>query len=73
MSATILSNVLYQIFSVKANYWLSEWANVAEKYNNTDDDDHVTIQYKYLSVYALFGVGQGKIGSTSCHHPSYGF
>lgn len=65
MGVTTLANLFYQIFSVKANYWLSEWASIAENSNKTNDDDHLTTQYRYLSIYALFGLGQGRISSFS--------
>ena len=54
---TVLTNVLYQIFSASADYCLSAWSSDAKTLNTTDD--RMAIQYKYLGTYAVLGVGQG--------------
>lgn len=51
--ATVLLNVLFQVFTVSSNLWLSKWSN--DKNASTSKRD------VYLGVYGALGVGQGKI------------
>lgn len=52
--ATIVLNMVFQTFSIGSNVWLSKWSSDEEAANDTSKRNI------YLSVYALFGVGQGE-------------
>lgn len=52
--ATIVLNMVFQTFSIGSNVWLSKWSSDEEAANDTSKRN------TYLSVYALFGVGQGE-------------
>lgn len=51
-------NVLFQVFSIGANFWLNLWTIQNEKSNDTSSSETRDL---YLGVYGGFGIGQGKI------------
>ena len=51
-------NVLFQVFSIGANFWLNSWTIENEASNTTSDFEKRDL---YLGVYGGFGIGQGKI------------
>lgn len=56
--ATIIMNILYQVFSIGANFWLNSWTIENEATNTTGD---IEKRDMYLGVYGAFGIGQGKL------------
>lgn len=50
---TILLIIVFQIFSVGSNVWISKWSSDKTVGNNTEKRD------MYIAVYAAFGVAQG--------------
>ena len=56
LAVTIITNILCQVFTVASDYWLSAWSS-----DKGPSADGVSKQYKYMLVYASFGVSQGKI------------
>lgn len=56
--STILLNVVYQLFSIGSNIWLSVWSSDTTTVVNGVQDMGKTDMY--LAVYGAFGVGQGK-------------
>nr|CAD7454509.1 unnamed protein product [Timema tahoe] len=56
--ATLLFNIVFQIFSIGSNVWLSEWSkNVNMQKNNTSGGVEIS-RNVFLSVYAALGFGQ---------------
>lgn len=56
--STILLNVVYQLFSIGSNIWLSVWSSDTTTVVNGVQDMGKTDMY--LAVYGAFGVGQGE-------------
>lgn len=61
---TITMNAVFQSFSIGANYWMSEWSDDAKMVNENGTVDS-GIRNKYVSVYALLGLGQGMYHNAS--------
>lgn len=55
--ATIIMNILFQAFSIGANFWLNLWTIENEAPNATTDFEKRDM---YLGIYGGFGIGQGK-------------
>lgn len=60
--STILLNVVYQLFSIGSNIWLSVWSSDTTTVVNGVQDMGKTDMY--LAVYGAFGVGQGESYTT---------
>uniref|UniRef100_A0A1B6EGY9 ABC-type glutathione-S-conjugate transporter n=1 Tax=Clastoptera arizonana TaxID=38151 RepID=A0A1B6EGY9_9HEMI len=54
--ATIALNIVYQVFSIGSNVWLSEWSSDTSIIVNGTQD--TSKRDMYLGVYAGFGLGQ---------------
>ncbi|EEB15150.1 multidrug resistance protein, putative [Pediculus humanus corporis] len=53
--SSIVMNVLFQVFSIGANFWLNSWTIENEASNTTSDFEKRDL---YLGVYGGFGIGQ---------------
>lgn len=52
--ATVVLNIVFQVFSIGSNVWLSAWSS------DTTTSVDTGKRNMYLGVYAAFGIGQGE-------------
>ncbi|KAG8192593.1 hypothetical protein JTE90_015226 [Oedothorax gibbosus] len=64
----LLSYIIWQVFSVGTNVWLSEWGN-DKKLNGTEEKDQNIFR---LEVYSYFGLGQAIAIFAGCFAVAYG-